>query len=482
MKAHPPAAQRGVFVILFAVLLVVILAVAGLAIDMGFAYERHGDMKNFANSAALAAAHQLDGSADGIDNAVDAAEDSMQDNMWGAAESASWSEQALTFSSSPDGPWIDADTLRGRSEAEIRLHRYARVDAALLDSSLGTLTRFFPYRGDPAAQLPSVVAVAGPVMTQMMPLAVCALSPTRIASRAVSGLTVTELVEHGFRRGVTYNLLQLNPGGTAPVNFVVNPVDFPDGGGSLDTGNFLHEKVAPFMCSGSITQPPSDQVYVQQPFPTSLIPELNTRFGAASSCVQTAALPDRSIRSFVTASWLNNNTGRTEAQADKRATVGGRLVTIADVDPSNPNDLDPSAPAQRSKEDYGTVWAYARPVRYSATAANGAGTSFRAADIDNLYPVDTGTALSTTLSDTAVALPYNSSFQTPAGNYLRYRRIMYVPLLSCPVTGNSATVLAIGKFLLSAPANDDPANPSIPAEFGGLLPGSTASSETRLFQ
>lgn len=482
MKAHRPAAQRGVFVILFAVLLVAILALAGLAIDMGFVYERHGDMKNFANSAALAAAHQLDGSADGIDNALNAAEDSVQGNMWGAAESAGWSEQAITFSSTPDGPWIDADTLRARSRDEIRMHRYARVDSGIMDSSLGSLTRFFPYRGEPIAQLSSVVAVAGPVMTQMMPLAVCALSSTRIASRPVTGMSVTELVEHGFRRGVTYNLLQLNPNGTAPASFVVNPVDFPDSGSGLDSANFGHAAVAPFVCSGSITQPPSDQVYVQQPFPTSLVPELNTRFGASSSCVETAALPDRSIKSFVTASWLNNNTGRTAAQADKRATVGGRLVTIADVDPANPDDLDPSAPAQRTKEDYGTVWAYARPVRYSGTAPNGAGPAFRAADIDNLYPVDTGTALSTTLSDAAVALPYNSSFQAPGGNYLRYRRIMYVPLLRCPVTGNSATVLAVGKFLLSAPADDDPANPSIPAEFGGLLPGGTASSDTRLFR
>lgn len=482
MNAQRPAAQRGVFVILFAVLLVVILALAGLAIDMGFVYERQGDMKNFANSAALAAAHQLDGSADGIDNAIEAAEDSMDENMWGAAEEAGWSEQALTFSSSPDGPWIDAGTLRARSADEIRVHRYARVDAGQLDSALGTLVRFFPYRGEPTVQLSSVVSVAGPVLTQMMPLAVCALNQTRIASRAVSGLSVSELVEHGFRRGVTYNLLQLNPNGTAPVNFVVNPVDFPDSGSGLDLANFAHDRVAPFMCSGSIMQPPSDQVYVDRPFPTSLIPELNTRFGASSSCVQTAALPDRSIKSFVTASWLNNNTGRTAAQADRRATVGGRLVTIADVDPANPNDLDPSAPAQRSKEDYGTVWAYARPVRYSAAAANGVGTPFYKADIDNLYPVDTGTALSTTLSDTAVALPYNSSFQAPAGNYLRYRRIMYVPLLSCPVTGSSATVLAVGKFLLTAPADDDPASPSIPAEFGGLLPGRAPSGDTRLFQ
>lgn len=482
MKAQRPAAQQGVFAILFAVLLVVILALAALAIDMAFVYERHGDMKSFANSAALAAAHELDGTADGVDNAIDAGVLGTFSNMYDRDKQFVWSERAFSFSSSPDGPWIDADTLKARPADEIRAHRYARVDAALLDSDFGTLVRYFPYRGAPAAQLSSVVSVAGPVLTQMMPLAVCALSNTRISARPVSGLSSSELVEHGFRRGVTYNLLRLNPNGTSPVNFVVNPVDFPDSGNGLDSANFNHDEVAPYVCSGAITQPRSDQVYVQQPFPTSLIPELNTRFGASSSCVATAALPDRSIKNFVTASWLNNNSGRTVAQADKRATVGGRLVTIADVDPANPNDFDPSAPAQRTKEHYGTVWAYARPVRYSAAAANGVGSPFLKADIDNLYPVDTGTALSTTLSDGAASLPYNTMFQAPSGNFIRYRRIMFVPLLRCPVNGSSATVLAVGKFLLTAPADDDPTNPSIPAEFGGLLPGSTASSDTRLYQ
>ena len=482
MKAQRPAAQQGVFAILFAVLLVVILALAALAIDMAFVYERHGDMKSFANSAAVAAAHELDGTADGIDRAIDAGVLGTFSNMYDRDRQFVWSEQAFSFSSSPEGPWIDADTLKARSADEIRAHRYARVDAALLDSDFGTLVRYFPYRGEPTAQLSSVVSVAGPVLTQMMPLALCALNNTRISSRPVSGLSVSELVEHGFRRGVTYNLLQLNPNGTAPANFVVNPVDFPDSGSGLDLANFNHDEVAPYVCSGTITQPRSDQVYVQQSFPTSLIPELNTRFGASSSCVATTALPDRSIKSFVTASWLNNNAGRTVAQADKRTTVGGRLVTIADVDPANPNDFDPTAPAQRTKEHYGTVWAYARPLRYSGAAANGAGAPFLKADIDNLYPVDAGTALSTTLSDSATSLAYNTSFQAPPGNFLRYRRIMFVPLLRCPVTGNSATVLAVGKFLLTAPADGDPANPSIPAEFGGLLPGSTASSDTRLFQ
>lgn len=481
MKPRQPAAQRGVFAILFAVLLVVILAMAGLAIDMGFVYERHGDMKSIANSAALAAAHQLDGTADGVENAVEAAEDTVRGNSWGPDQPADWDDAALALGTSADGPWLDAGSVLGMPDDQIQLYRYVRVDAGALGEDMGTVIRYFPYRADPGAQLASVVSVAGPVMSQMLPLGVCALSDIRYASRPVTGLAIQELVEHGFRRGVTYNLLRLNPGGNAPASFLVNPLDFPDSGSGVDPANFTHSAVAPFMCSGSIAQPRSNQVYVQQPFPTDLIPELNSRFGHASSCVQSAALPDRNIKDFTQASWLNNNP-RTTAQAQQRSTSGGRLVTIADVDPSNPDDYDPSAPALRLREHYGTVWAFARAVRYSATAANHAGSSFRAADVDNLYPVDSGPALATTLSDLTTYLPYNSSFETPGGTFLRYRRILHIPLLQCPVSSDTATVLAVGKFMLSAPASSDASNPSIPAEFGGLLSGAPGSTDTRLYQ
>lgn len=475
MRPRQPAAQRGVFAILFAVLLVVILAMAGLAIDMGFVYERHGDMKSIANAAALAAAHQLDGTADGVENAIDAAEDSVDSNTWGRDQAADWDEAALTFGTSADGPWLDGDSVRALAADEIMRYRYARVDAGLLDADMGIVVRYFPYRGDPAVQLGSVVAVAGPVMTQMAPLAVCAMNKTRYMSRPVPGLPATpELVEHGFRRGITYNLLRLNPepASTGGASFLVNPLDFPGSAGGLDTSNFSHAAVAPFVCAGSMAQPPGNEVYVQQPFPVDLIPELNSRFGQVSTCP--AALPDRSIKEFVQASWLNNNP-RTRAHAVEKFAADGALVTVA--------DLPGAAAAGRTKEDYGTVWAYARPVRYSATAANRAGAAFKKADADELYPVDSGDKLTISLSDFTSYLPYNTTFEAPSGDFLRYRRILHVPLLDCPVTSGSASVLAIGKFMLTAPAsNADPANPVIAAEFGGLLPGGAGSVDTRLFR
>lgn len=474
MTLQRPAPQRGVFLILFAVLIVAILALAGLAIDIGFVYEREGDMKHMANTAAIAAAHQLDGTVEGLDQAVEEARDILDENTWGAGEEPSWNESALSFGASPDGPWRAVDDVLSLPAGQIKLYRFARVDAGQLDTAMSTVVRLFPFMSEPEAQLASVVSVAGPVMTQMLPLGVCAMNANRYASRAVSGMSVLELVEHGFRRGVTYNLLRLNPapGSTAPASFLVNPVDFPGAGGSSNAANFAHGKVAPFMCAGSIAQPASDQVYVLQPFPTSLIPELNSRFGHASACEESAALPDRNIKSFLSADWLNNN-ARTVPHAQERATAGG-MMTVA--------DLPPSTPAARLKEHYGTVWANVRPVRYSATAANHAGSRFIAADIDNLYPVDSGDKVSSTWPDLRLTLPYGYTIESPAGAHLRYRRILHVPLFACPVTSGTATVLAVGKFMLTAPASDDPGNTYISAEFSGLLPGTGRATETRLYR
>lgn len=478
MKLRRPAAQRGVFAVLFALLLVVILAGASLALDVGNLYARYADIKHYADAAALAAAHQLDGTADGIGNAIDAAEERVQANQWGRGQTVNWNDEALTFGTSPDGEWHDADYVLGLTEAEIRRYRFARVDATVLDDEMATVLRIFPYSGAPQGVLQAIVAVAGPVLVQMMPLAVCALSPDRTGQRTVYNMAGTyELVEHGFRRGVSYNLLRLNPDGSSPASFVVNPVDFPGSGGSLDASNFADDVVGPFVCAGSILAPSDDRLYVRQPFPVTLVPRLNSRFGQGAGCVSTAALPDPNVKDFQLASWLNNKSGALPLAQAAEYSASGRLVTVADI--------DPPSPAGRVKEDYGTLWAYARPVRYSASAPNNAGTAFNRTNFPNLYPVASGGNLASTWTS-GVLLPYMSTtasvYEAPAGDPLRYRRVLHVPLLACPVTGDEATVLAIGKFMLTSPANDDPGSPVIAAEFGGLLTGYGSASETRLYK
>lgn len=491
MKPQKPAAQDGVFAILFAVLLVVILSLAGLALDIGFAYERHGDMKNFANVAALAAAHELDGTVAGIDRALDQADARVRANSWGNEYPADWDDAALSLGTTPDGPWQDAAYVRGLPLQELKLYRYARVDAGLLDSAMTTVVRHFPFGGQRENQMASVVSVAGPVMTQMLPLAICAMDDDAHKGRLVwNRLGVEELVEHGFRRGVSYNLLQLNPEGTEPASYVVNPVDFPDSGGGLDAANFTHEAVAPFVCSGTMPQPRTDQVYVQKPFPTSLFPEINSRLGLSSSCAATAALPDRNIKDYFSPypGWLPVNPE--QPYAAPRKTKGGRLISVADVDPAEEDDVDenstapfdPDNPDFPETKAYGTLWAYTRPVRYNSSSATYAGPTFKKADAANLYPDDAVINLGD-LSVTPYMNGSGSYFQAPGGNFLRFRRVLHIPLLACPVTGNTATIVAVGKFFLTSQAKVPvTGDPYIAAEFAGLVSGAPVSTETRLFQ
>jgi hypothetical protein len=141
----------------------------------------------------------------------------------------------------------------------------------------------------------------------------------------------------------------------------------------------------------------------------------------------------------------------------KSAIEGGKLLTVADI--AIPTPLT-------NGKDMGTLWSFSSPVAYDPAAPNYAGAAFVKTDWPYLYP--SSPAVSSVYLNTLLPYIYNqgSQRQAPATNGLRYRRILYVPLLACPVGGSEATVLAIGKFLMTAPATTSPL--ALHAEFGGL--------------
>jgi len=76
------------------------------------------------------------------------------------------------------------------------------------------------------------------------------------------------------------------------------------------------------------------------------------------------------------------------------------------------------------------------------------------------YPSPTGT---TTPYTVATGTTYS---QAPAVAYrpgVKYRRVLNVPLLACPVSGASATVLGIGRFFMTVQADTS----AVHAEFVG---------------
>jgi hypothetical protein len=80
LRAHRNHNQRGVVVVALAVCTVLLFGAAALAIDAGRAFVNHSEAQTFADAAALAAAHELDGARRGILAARQAVLDS--DNRW----------------------------------------------------------------------------------------------------------------------------------------------------------------------------------------------------------------------------------------------------------------------------------------------------------------------------------------------------------------------------------------------------------------
>lgn len=66
MRCFVQRRQDGVFAIVYAMLLVPMRMMVGLAIDLSLAYTRHADMQTLADSVAVAAARARDGSAAGV--------------------------------------------------------------------------------------------------------------------------------------------------------------------------------------------------------------------------------------------------------------------------------------------------------------------------------------------------------------------------------------------------------------------------------
>jgi hypothetical protein len=220
--------------------------------------------------------------------------------------------------------------------------------------------------------------------------------------------------------------------------------------------------------------PANGNVYVSQPFPAGLVLAFNARFNQYGSglCNASAAPPDHNIRVYdgnFFGWWMNAVPTTVSARS---ALDNNKLMTIADAAISSPLP---------NRADLGTLWSFAKPVAYDPSKPNYAGTPFVKSDWPFLYPSNPATA-STYTNETVMpyllgASPYLSVAPAPAA---RFRRILYVPLLACPVSGNEATVLAIGKFLMTAPATTSPL--ALHAEFGGLAREGELTNSVVLFK
>lgn len=466
-------------------MLFVLLGVCGMAIDLGLMYNRRVELQNLADAAALAAANQLDGTANGVDRAVAAAADVAQTYRYQFRLPVSWNPAAIAFAMGPgrSDEWVPAGTAHDRPGGRV----YARVDTRDLATAHNLVRALFlrVIGQDQDAQLQGL-AIAGRTGIRVAPLAICAMSPVVAAARDAG--SNKELVEFGFRRGVSYDLMQLNPNGTAPENFVVNPFAPP---GTVGTaGPTSPAIVGPYICSGTMSMPrvmaPATPepgalgapITVARPFPlAALVNHLNSRFDqyVNNACSRAGAPPDFNIKSFTYAgiSWMTTLPSAQSAAMLPQAT--GKLMTVADVYPT---------PANTTAAKFGPLWIHARSVPFGnyvqgvPEPVGGYGT-FNASTWPDLY-----TPGQPTPKKYPDQVPYQATaapnFSAPSTRGVPNRRVLNIPLLDCPVpagTTVTANVRGIGRFFMTVPATSS----TLYAEFGGLVTDGSLGSSTGLF-
>ena len=459
--------QSGAISIIFAGTLLFIFALMALALDLSRLFNRKVDLQVVADVTAMAAAQKLVGTAAGIDAARAAAASAVAQQKYDyGSTDVPWSDAAMQYSTSPNAGWISADA----AKANPGLIKFVRVDTTALD--MGSLSTYFLriISKDMAEINAGAEAVAGRSTLKVTPLAICAMSANPAASRPPKG----ELVEYGFRRGVAYDLMQLNPNGATPVNFVLNPID-----SSTSGENVTPAVVGPFVCAGKM---PSlgivgEKVTAVQPFPISLLHEqLNSRFGeyAAGACDFRSAPPDANIKAFaysLNSQWMHQ---KPTGQTPESIVHEGRLMTVADPVP---------LPASNTAESYGQLWAYAKPVPFKSyisgmpEPASGY-TTFPEDKWHELYAPGEPKPGKTY----PPATPYIAQLTKPSttfGKGQRNRRVLNVPLLACPVAvGSKATVVAIAKFFMTVPATST----SVRAEFAGIASEHTLGDAVEIYK
>jgi hypothetical protein len=467
--------QQGAVAVIVAAMLILILGVCGMAIDLGFIYNRRVELQNLANATALAAAAQLDGSTNGVNRALDRAAAVAVTFKYAYGKSLTWSDSAIQFGMSPSetGEWIASDIARTTPDNLL----FVRVDTLALDSSIGIVQTFFMDAiGASRTSILQGNAIAGRKGVKVTPLAICAISSAAAAGRSTGA--GTELVEFGFRRGISYDLMRLNPNGTQPEHFMVNPFVPPGAAGPAMVAST--ESVAPHVCAGTMPMPrvTGGTIAVTRPFPIgSLFGQLNSRFDqfSGTDCNRVNAPPDTNIKVFdyTKIGWMSNpplGQGAASLEAD------GKLLTVADPSP---------APSTNKAGSYGPLWSFAKAVPFSAYVAGarepaGGYAAFSSSQWTSLYDPGQPSA-----NNYPTIVPYLS---TLGANYLApsttvrgqaNRRVLNIPLLACPVVAgsDSATALAVGKFFMTVPATAS----NLFAEFGGIVSDQALGTSTGLY-
>lgn len=468
-----PDRENGAVAIMAIGAIIIIFGFCSLALDLSRVYNRKMELQNVADAAALHAAAELDGTKAGLTRALQKVNSLFAipvryggPSYGYVAEAMDWSDDAIRFSTTPDGPWVSSSEGAAKSAPNGLL--YVRIDTRGLDPSYGQVRTFFlpVISNDGTVPSTSARAVAGPSAIAVVPFGICAMHPDEAHDR--NG----ELEEFGFRRGVSYDLMQLNPENTVTgQTFLIHPFSGP---GSTGTSASDFDLVAPAICTGmmGVARVTGGEVSVSAPFPLEdYFRQFNSRFDSYTApCDPETAPPDRNVKPYdVKTNGVPWMVTTPDVQASVyEDTVNQKRWTVAGPFPS---------PGGTAAEAYGPLWSYAKAVKYAATVPSGGYVAYRTTDWDDLYTPGEPMAKPSYPSSTPYQIGGATYGLSPSRQGVANRRVLNIPLLSCPVSGNSATVKGIGRFFMTVPAD----NKSLYGEFAGLAAEQSLRTRVRLY-
>lgn len=517
-----PSKQRGVVAVMAGLMAVALFAFGGLALDLGHLYIAKSELQNASDAAALAGAKELNNKLDGVTAAIDKAIAIAAQHQYDFSEPVAITIANIRLASCPN-----AANLNVFGRPEVRSPSCTFVPAASVtsdalasglsflevdtgnDKSLDTYLMRVAGAAFNTTQTAGY-SVAGRFQTNVTPIGVCAVDPVNKTSKYTHSSGQSELVELGFRRGVTYNLFHLNPLASGPSDpYLINPVDaYPNAcNPAHSSANFT----APFLCTGNsaVISSGSGKVYTNTGMTASLARSLNSRFdiyGGPSVCDPGSAPPDTNIKPYHCMNpspssdpecksippMANDTLTRPKEWMEPGASVLPNRMFVESVLNKPTYALPPSAP-NLVKDKYGVKWSYGPAYEadgsfppkagapYSPTDANAsdiyntAGISASYFDVAN-YPTLAGAGFAAGVPPA----PYNQTsgqyFQAPSRPGVRNRRVLNIVIVDCTVAavGPSSCaemeVVGIGKFFMQVPADfTSGPNRQLDVEFAGLI-------------
>ncbi len=529
--------QRGSVAVMTGLLLMLVLIpVSGLVLDLGHLYIVKTELQNLADASALAAGKDLDNTDSGLNKAVASGKAIALKNRYDFGSTMTLQDNNFRFAASPDGPWYTLAESLGNAAGRT----FVEVDTRVGGSG-GTAQSINTWLMRVAGKTSTSTysrAVAGRFVNTVTPIGICAIDPTTRTANYNYG-SFTEIVEYGFRRGMSYNVFELGSlGGASSDPYQINPVNSPPN--SCNPSNSATNTVAPFMCVGNSAVLPTGvgQVYTNTGVSATLDKALNSRFNdysGGSQCDPSTAPPDINIKEFdcvggnpcagptaVTAptTWQDSNTLNTALPSQQSVSTWlnpsgaytpkyalPREVTT-NIWPSSSYTRGGAAGQFADYPGHGVLWSYTPAVQADGTTAitpaqanstigtNTLGTDklmygLKGSATDYIDAANYPTAVGAGFTS-QYAAPYNQAsgptFQAPAGRTgTENRRILNIVLIDCrtPPVGSGAcgvmNAVGIGKFFMQKKANFGGSPSQLNVEFTGLVEP-VPTSEVKLYK